>query len=117
LASRLDEEATLRVVVERLLTPAQGGWWLSASTLARWGHELNLPIGFGGRRQRLQQLVKSSGAFESTGGLARYLRAERDIWADGYAELGALGLPVAVWHQRLTLIDDVVSGLVQGAPD
>jgi TorA maturation chaperone TorD len=74
-------------MVTVLLTPSRGGLWLSAQTIREFGVVLNMPVGFGGRRRTLKNLVEGAAGHEQLGVLADAMSRELDLCAKQLGEI------------------------------
>ena len=113
----LDNPSTgLREVAAYLLTPAHCGLYLSRDDIARLGHQLHLPCGFGDRRQMLTNLLRSAAEYDSLPALVTELQQMVLIWQDHYQHwrrTGPLSMVsiAAAWIERLSATDSLLAEL------
>ena len=118
-ANPLDNPSTgLREVAEHLSHPARSGFFLSEAECASLGRSLDLPRGFGSRRQRIETLLRSGAEYsalpqlcQSLGEIARH-RATRlgELAADRYDPGFNRG-----WLARISQTQAMLATLEQGA--
>jgi len=70
-----DTQSSLRDIAQWLTTPPDSGFFLSRGHIARMGRTLQLPAGFGERRQLLTNLLRAAGQYEQMPALLHTLQA------------------------------------------
>jgi hypothetical protein len=99
----IDDGAGLRQLAGALCHPADCGALITSGALRRIGRGLDLPVGFGSRRQRLQQLFESAASLGQPGpALARIAGLFNQTVADLDHLAATPGMAAAVmgWRAR-----------------
>jgi TorA maturation chaperone TorD len=99
-------DTRLKGIARFLLTPAYTGFVLTRDDLNQWGRTLDLPRGFGSRRQMLQTLLESAGRYEQWENLVTLLNAHWAHWAEAYesdhGRVAMLRPYIMLWQDRLS---------------
>jgi TorA maturation chaperone TorD len=82
-----DEQAGLRDIVAYLLTPAYSGIYLARDDIGRLARQQTLPRGFGGRRQMLQNLLRSAANYDMLELLLQDLSELIKGWETAYGDM------------------------------
>ena len=100
-----DPDTRLKDIARYLLVPAYTGVVLTKESLKQHGRVLDLPRGFGTRRQMLVTLLEGAGRYEQWGALVALLAEESAWWAGAYERLHGRVSPLAPhitpWQSRL----------------
>lgn len=96
-ALEVDDGTGLRDLAARLCVPRRAGVLITAGDVAGLARRLELPAGFGPRRQRLARLLESAATY---GAGAAALRGLESVVAGHAAELERLELPCDGWRAR-----------------
>ena len=120
LPSLLENEKTgLKDIAAYLLTPAYSGFYLGRDDIARLGRRRQLPRGFGGRLQMLENLLRSAVDYDHLPQLIDDLQALMDGWQSAYqfyAETESAWEPFAVaWLERLESTRAILGTVSAGA--
>jgi putative dimethyl sulfoxide reductase chaperone len=104
-APRTEPPNGLKEMANFLTTPAHSGLFLGREEVRLLARPLNLPTGFGGRRQMMQQLLEAAARYDSLSPLLHQLATLLDAWRDTYAQQSAsdphLAPFISPWQQRL----------------
>jgi TorA maturation chaperone TorD len=98
-----DEQAGLRDIVAYLLTPAYSGVFLARDDIGRLAHRQTLPRGFGGRRQMLQNLLRSAANYDMLEMVLQDLGQLTKGWETAYGEMAAdphMQPFIEIWQAR-----------------
>lgn len=98
-----DSESGLSEIAAFLVTPLHSGLYLSRETIGALARELDLPRGFGSRKQLLLNTLRSAAQYERLDAVLDALQALAAEWADGLASVasGPSAPFVAVWQERV----------------
>jgi TorA maturation chaperone TorD len=112
-------DTRLKDIARYLLVPAYTGFFLSKASLNRWGRALELPHGFGSRRQMLTTLLETAGQYEQWEALVNLLGEEITWWQAEYEGLHGRVPPLAPyitpWQSRLRHCqENILPRLVNG---
>jgi putative dimethyl sulfoxide reductase chaperone len=104
-APRTEPPNGLKETANLLTTPAHSGLFLGREEVRLLARPLNLPTGFGGRRQMAQQLLEAAARYDSLSPLRHQLSSLLAAWRHAYAQLSAsdphLAPFISPWQQRL----------------
>ena len=84
-----DEQAGLRDIVAYLLTPAYSGVYIARDDIGRLARKQTLPRGFGGRRQMLQNLLRSAANYDMVEMVLQDMVQIIKGWKTAYGEMAA----------------------------
>ncbi len=97
-------QTAIHDIVTYLLTPLHSGLFISRDDLRAIGRDLELPSGFGNRRQLLANLLRAAGAYDLFIPTVDRLSALVQRWIVAYAGAGGPSThAVAPWLQRAQL--------------
>ncbi len=100
-----DPNTRLKDIARYLLVPAYTGLVLTKESLKQHGRVLDLPRGFGTRRQMLVTLLEGAGRYEQWGTLVALLEEESAWWTRAYERLHGRVSPltphITPWQTRL----------------
>jgi putative dimethyl sulfoxide reductase chaperone len=104
-APRTEPPNGLKETANLLTTPAHSGLFLGREEVRLLARPLNLPTGFGGRRQMVQQLLEAAARYDSLSPLRHQLSSLLAAWRHAYAQLSTsdphLAPFISPWEQRL----------------
>jgi hypothetical protein len=116
-----DERASLREISDYLMIPYRSGIYLSRSDIARLGRRLNLPRGFGDRRQTLLNLMRTAAQYDQFQAMVGDFKREVGQGLEEYhrlrermPELGPFILP---WEVKLGQTHSMLARLEAGASE
>ncbi|MCX7853736.1 MAG: molecular chaperone TorD family protein [Caldilineales bacterium] len=114
-----DPNIGLAEIAGFLLTPVYSGLYLSRDDIGRLARAVDVPTGFGERRQMLRTLLQGAAVFDCWQALLAALSAVVDEFAAGYERFE--GTPAAVlmapWQERLAATRALVGGMGAGKPN
>lgn len=95
-------DTRLKDIARYLLVPAYTGMVLTKTRLTQLGRALELPHGFGTRRQMLTTLLEGAGRYEQWAALVNWLQTEANWWQQTYTRLASPHpTPFTTWQTRL----------------
>lgn len=99
-----DEKTGVKEIAHFLTTPSLSGFYLSRKTCEDLARELNLPRGFGSRRQLVENLIRAAAQYGAGDRLLAALAAHADGWAQMFQSSTPSDLRAYVqpWQQRAT---------------
>lgn len=109
-----DPNTGLAEIAAFLLTPVYSGLYLSRDDIGRLARVVDVPTGFGERRQMLRTVLEGAAVFDRWQALLAALSAVVDDFAAGYDRLADMGAaPLAQpWQERLAATRALVAGMV-----
>jgi hypothetical protein len=89
------------------------GFYLSRKTCEDLARDLNLPRGFGGRRQLVENLIRAAAQYEAGDRLLAALAALADGWAQMFQSSAPSDLRAYVrpWQQRATATRQILQDM------
>lgn len=113
-----DPNTGLAEIAAFLLTPVYSGLYLSRDDIGRLARAVDVPTGFGERRQMLRTLLHGAAVFDRWQALLTALSAVVDEFAAGYEQLGPTAAALAQpWQERLAATRALVREMGAGKPN
>lgn len=109
-----DPNTGLAEIAAFLLTPVYSGLYLSRDDIGRLARTVDVPTGFGNRREMLRTLLQTAADFGRWEALLATLNTVVDDFAAGYDRLGQTAAPLAQpWQERLAATRALVEGMAK----
>ncbi len=104
-----DKETSLKDIAHFFLNPSWCGFYLSKGQIASIGRSLNLPTGFGTRKNLLENLINSGRDFDKLQVVLEGMRTTIAYWRDAYMTYTSL-MPskVEAWLERLDFSERIL---------
>lgn len=109
-----DTDTSLQDLATYLLTPVRSGLFISQRDLRAAGRRLDLPGGFGNRRQLLLNMMRAAVTYEQFPHLTDALLVVVTARTDAYRAIAkTLAAPAAPWLDRITTTRDLLGRVAE----